>query len=58
MSTDVACRLEKQGSKAIQLTYAENVRFAALSKQAIIGKWEASHTPNVGLLDMVGNDRK
>ena len=40
------------------MTYAEKVRFAALSKQAIIGKWEPLHTPNVGLLDMVGNDRK
>jgi acyl-CoA-binding protein len=49
---------EKQGSKAIQLKYAENVRFIALSKQATIGKWDASHTQNVGLLDVVGNDRK
>lgn len=50
--------VEKQGSKAIQLKYAENVRFIALSKQATIGKWDASHTQNVGLLDVVGNDRK
>lgn len=50
--------LDKQGSRAIQLKYADNVRFIALSKQATIGKWDASHTPNVGLLDVVGNDRK
>jgi hypothetical protein len=50
--------VEKQGSKAIQLKYAENVRFIALSKQATIGKWDASQTQNVGLLDVVGNDRK
>lgn len=50
--------IEKQGSKAIQLKYAENLRFVALSKQATIGKWDASHTPNVGLLDVVGSDRK
>ncbi|CAF0923788.1 unnamed protein product [Rotaria sordida] len=49
---------DKQGSKAIQLKYAENVRFVALSKQATIGKWDPSYTPNVGLLDVVGNDRK
>ncbi|CAM4903063.1 unnamed protein product [Rotaria socialis] len=49
---------EKQGSKAIQLKYDEKLRFVALSKQATIGKWEASHTENVGLLDVVGNDRK
>jgi len=50
--------IEKQGSKAIRLKYAENVRFIALSKQATIGKWDASYTQNVGLLDVVGNDRK
>ncbi|CAF1331360.1 unnamed protein product [Adineta ricciae] len=49
---------EKQGSKAIQLKYADNIRFAALTKQATIGKWDASYTQNVGLLDVVGNDRK
>ncbi|CAF5172414.1 unnamed protein product, partial [Rotaria magnacalcarata] len=48
----------KQGSRAIQLKYDEKLRFVALSKQATIGKWEASHTENVGLLDVVGNDRK
>ena len=50
--------VEKQGSKAIQLKYSENVRFIALSKQATIGKWDPSYTQNVGLLDVVGNDRK
>ena len=50
--------IEKQGSKAIRLKYEENVRFIALSKQASIGKWDASHTQDVGLLDVVGNDRK
>jgi hypothetical protein len=50
--------IEKQGSKAIQLKYAENLRFIALSKQATIGKWDASYTQNVGLLDVVGSDRK
>jgi hypothetical protein len=50
--------IEKQGSKAIQLKYAENLRFVALSKQATIGKWDASYTQNVGLLDVVGSDRK
>jgi hypothetical protein len=49
---------EKQGSKAIQLKYDDNVRFIALSKQATIGKWDSTHTQNVGLLDVVGNDRK
>jgi acyl-CoA-binding protein len=49
---------EKQGSKAIRLKYADNVRLIALSKQATIGKWDASYTKNVGLLDVVGNDRK
>jgi len=49
---------EKQGSRAIQLKYADTIRFAALSKQATIGKWDAAHTQNVGLLDVLGNDRK
>lgn len=52
------CSIEKQGSKAIRLKYEENLRFIALSKQATIGKWEASHTQDVGLLDVVGSDRK
>lgn len=50
--------IEKQGSRAIQLKYADTIRFAALSKQATIGKWDAAHTQNVGLLDVLGNDRK
>jgi hypothetical protein len=50
--------IEKQGSKAIHLKYDENLRFVALSKQATIGKWDPSYTQNVGLLDVVGNDRK
>ncbi|UJR15680.1 hypothetical protein I4U23_002614 [Adineta vaga] len=49
---------EKQGSKDIQLKYADNIRLIALSKQVKIGKWDASHTQNVGFLDVVGNDRK
>ncbi|CAF3468862.1 unnamed protein product [Rotaria sp. Silwood1] len=49
---------DKQGSKAIQIKYGENLRFVALSKQATIGKWDSSYTQNVGLLDVVGNDRK
>ncbi len=52
------CLVEKQGTKAIRLKYNENIRFAALSKQATIGKWDSSYTQNVGLLDVVGNDRK
>jgi hypothetical protein len=52
------CLVEKQGSKAIRLKYAENVHFIALSKQATIGKWDPSYTQDVGLLDVVGNDRK
>lgn len=51
-------RLEKQGTRATPLKYQDNVRFSALLKQATIGKWHTSHTANVGLLDVVGNDRK
>jgi hypothetical protein len=40
------------------LKYADNIRLIALSKQAKIGKWDASYTQDVGFLDVVGNDRK
>ncbi len=49
---------EKQGSKEIQLKYADNIRLIALSKQIKIGKWDASYIQDVGFLDVVGNDRK
>ncbi|CAF0904916.1 unnamed protein product [Adineta ricciae] len=49
---------EKQGSSDVQLKYGDNIRLIALSKQAKIGKWDASHTQDVGFLDVVGNDRK
>ncbi len=50
--------IEKQGSKDFQLKYADNIRLIALSKQIKIGPWDATHTQDVGFLDVVGNDRK
>ena len=47
--------LEKQ---EIHITYNDNLRFVALSKQAKLGKWNASHTQDVGFLDVIGNNRK
>jgi hypothetical protein len=49
---------ENQGSKDLQLKYADNIRLIALSKQIKIGPWDASYTKDVGFLDVVGNDRK
>jgi hypothetical protein len=54
----IFCFKEKQGSKEIQLKYADNIRLIALSKQIKIGKWDASYIQDVGFLDVVGNDRK
>ncbi|CAF2402350.1 unnamed protein product [Rotaria sp. Silwood2] len=45
-------------NKEIQLKYSDNIRLIALSKQAKLGKWNASYTQDVGFLDVVGNDRK
>ncbi|XP_071162149.1 Golgi resident protein GCP60-like isoform X3 [Mytilus edulis] len=47
---------EKDG-KAIHLTYKEKLRLVAYTKQAAHGKYRNDVSPDVGFLDVVGNDR-
>ena len=48
----------QQDSISMHVTYDDNVRLVALSKQAKIGKWDVSYTQDVGFLDVIGNNRK
>ncbi|XP_059145919.1 Golgi resident protein GCP60-like isoform X2 [Physella acuta] len=48
---------EKEG-KALQLTYQTKLKLVALTKQASFGKFRPDCSPDVGFLDVVGNDRK
>jgi len=49
---------EKDGSKALHTTYKEKVKLVVLTKQVSFGKYRADLMPDVGFLDVVGNDRK
>ncbi|XP_035829089.1 Golgi resident protein GCP60 isoform X2 [Aplysia californica] len=47
---------EKEG-KALQLTYQTKLKLVAFTKQATFGKFRPDVSPDVGFLDVVGNDR-
>lgn len=49
--------LEKEG-KALQLTYKDKLRLVAYTKQVLHGKFRSDAVPDVGFLDVVGNDRR
>ncbi|CAL1536287.1 unnamed protein product [Lymnaea stagnalis] len=48
---------DKEG-KALQLTYQTKLKLVALTKQAAYGKFRPDLLPDVGFLDVVGNDRR
>ena len=49
---------EKDGTKAMALTYKDKLRLVALTRQVSYGKYRPDVTPQVGFLDVVGNDRR
>lgn len=49
---------EKDGSKAVPISYKDRIHLVALSKQVSFGQFKAESTVEVGLFDVVGNDRK
>ncbi len=49
---------EKDGTKAVNLTYKEKLQFVAYTKQVAHGKYRPDVSPDVGFLDVVGNDRR
>ncbi|XP_067681298.1 Golgi resident protein GCP60-like isoform X1 [Haliotis asinina] len=48
---------EKEG-KALQVTYKDKLRLVAYTKQVSFGKFRNDVSPDVGFLDVVGNDRR
>jgi len=48
---------EKNG-KALHISYKDKVKLVAYTKQVSHGKYRPDITPEVGLLDVVGNDRR
>ena len=48
---------DKEG-KAMQLSYKDKLRLVALTKQVAHGKYRADISPDVGFLNVVGNDRR
>ncbi|XP_076464890.1 Golgi resident protein GCP60-like [Babylonia areolata] len=48
---------EKEG-KALQLSYKDKLHFVAYTKQVAHGKYTPEAMPDVGFLDVVGNDRR
>lgn len=48
---------EKEG-KAMQLTYKDKLKLVSYTKQVAHGKYRADISPDVGFLNVVGNDRR
>ncbi|KAL4238242.1 Golgi resident protein GCP60 [Mactra antiquata] len=48
----------EQDGKGLHLTYRDKLKIVALTKQAMHGKYRPDVSPDVGFLDVVGNDRK
>mgnify|MGYP003729713631 CR=1 FL=1 len=49
--------LEKEGS-AIQFSYEEKLRLIAYTKQVAHGKYNENALPPLGVLDVIGRDRR
>ncbi len=49
---------EKDGTKAVNLTYKDKLQFVAYTRQVAHGKYRPDVSPDVGFLDVVGNDRR
>ncbi|XP_017471409.1 PREDICTED: Golgi resident protein GCP60 [Rhagoletis zephyria] len=54
----LALSFYKQNSgKAIHLSYEDNLKLIAFKQQATMGPFDASHAPELGVLDVIGRDR-
>lgn len=49
---------EKDGSRAVPISYKERLHLLALSKQVAYGKFKPQNAAEIGIFDVVGNDRK
>ncbi|XP_053951858.1 Golgi resident protein GCP60 [Anastrepha ludens] len=55
----LALSFYKQNSgKAIHLSYEDNLKLIAFKQQATMGPFDASHAPELGVLDVIGRDRR
>jgi len=48
---------EKEG-KAVQLSYQDKLKLVALTKQVSVGKFNPDNSPALGVLDVIGRDRR
>ena len=42
----------------MQMSYNDRLKLVALTKQISYGKFKADIAPGVGILDVIGNDRR
>ncbi|KAF5901747.1 Golgi resident protein GCP60-like, partial [Clarias magur] len=49
---------EEMNGKAFNPTYEENLLFAALQKQIVLGPYNPKACPEIGFFDVLGNDRR
>lgn len=49
---------DKEGTKALQMSYNDRLKLVALTKQISYGKFKVDIAPDVGILDVIGNDRR
>ncbi|XP_037933034.1 Golgi resident protein GCP60 [Teleopsis dalmanni] len=55
----LALTFYKQNSgKAIHLSYDDNLKLIAFKQQASLGPFESSRSPDLGVLDVIGRDRR
>lgn len=48
----------ENSGKAIHLSYEENLKLVAFKQQACLGPFDAEHAPELGVLDVIGRDRR
>ncbi|XP_033106358.1 Golgi resident protein GCP60-like [Anneissia japonica] len=49
---------DKEGSKAIHLSYEDKLKLIAYTRQVSHGKYDPTSSPSIGYFDVVGNDRR
>ena len=52
------CYFPDKEGKGLTLNYQTKNRLVAYTKAAVLGKYSPEVCPDVGFLDVVGNDRK
>lgn len=50
--------LEKDGKAPLHISYKDKVRLVAFTRQISHGPYEAARAPDVGVFNVIGNDRR